>query len=152
MPSRSVLIVETESTIARLESALLRMSGFEPVMAGDGAGGLSILETQSFAAIVIGWPVRVGNRAFLEELIERFPAFVPLSVLVTSRLHDHRGLLRAAEAGVFAIVAKPFDVDVLSRVVSECVSSQGAHRETQWIGMPPPSIASESSHSPRPEQ
>ena len=150
MPAQSVLIVEPESTIARLELALLRMGGLDPVIARDADDALTMLESQTFAALVIGWPVRFGEGTLFETIVERLPAMVPLCVLVTARLHDRRALLRAARAGAFAIVAKPFDVDVLSRVVSDCVSCRGSHDGTRWIGLIPPTAAPDGGPAARP--
>lgn len=139
MSSARILIVEQESTIARLESAILRMSGFDTVIALDGRDALGRLDDGGFDVVLLGSPVAVDrDRILLEEIVERFPAILPRTIVVTARVRDPRVLFGAVHAGVFAVVAKPFDVDALSKAVSDCIASRGSRGPTRWIGLDPP--------------
>lgn len=100
--SRTVMIVESESSSGRLLSKLIKSEGHSALVARTGSEALILLETLSFDLITLnpGLPDKPGPD-FLEELIRRN---LGTPIIVVSSNPDE---LVATEQ-VTAVVTKPF--------------------------------------------
>ncbi len=136
MFSHRVLIVEECAGIAHLEASMARAVGCAIDIAQSGAEALQMLESRPYEALLVGSPVRLDRgQLLLEVLMDRFPGVMRRTIVVTAHVDDPLLQSIFAASGVYAVVAKPFDVATLSRVMTECLRSGGASGPTLWIGL-----------------
>ncbi len=107
-----VLVVDDDAAIRECVAEVLSLEGFRVVEARDGREGLELLEAQRPSVVVLdlmmpvmsGWDFRREQR--------RRPTVADIPVIVVSA-YDARGI--AADR----VLAKPFDLDTLTRAVHE---------------------------------
>lgn len=112
-----VLIVEDDDTLRETLRDFLDMEGFEPTTARDGIEGLAALDHGIPRPDVILLDLmmpRMDGIAFAEELRRRGQHDDIPIVLLTA---DARGRTRAEQIGAVALVAKPFDLLDLLRLL-----------------------------------
>lgn len=115
---RRVLVADDEEPIRTLVSRILRRSGFDPVEAYDGQHAIERLDAGRFDAVVLDLMMpRVDGFGVVNHLIATQPRMIEKTVIMTAfpktaakeRLHQ-----------LCCIVSKPFDVEELIRLVTEC--------------------------------
>lgn len=119
-----ILIVEDELHLAQGLQFNLEIEGYESVIAENGETAWTLLETQSFALVVLD-VMLPGMSGF--ELAERLRAaanFVPILMLTArSRSED---VLRGFAAGADDYLPKPFELNILLARI------RGLLRRMQW--------------------
>ena len=114
-PSRSVLVVEDDRTIAAELGELLRDRGFAVHTVHDGANAWSLLQDGYRPSVILldlMMPVMDG-RTFRSKLLEEEElAAVPVVLVTGSPMSDIRDIER-----VEAVVRKPFDVRLLLNAI-----------------------------------
>lgn len=118
MTRRRMLVVDDDYDIRELLRVLLEAAEFEVATCGDGKDALQ-LDTAEFDAILLdlNMPVIDGER-----LVDYWTMTDPLvlrRVIVLSSYWRHT---KARPLPTFATLEKPFDHEVLLRVVSECIA------------------------------
>ena len=115
---RRVLVADDEDSIRTLVSRMLRRAGFDPVEASDGQHAIECLDADRFDAVVLDLMMpRVDGFGVVEHLIATQPAMIEKTIIMTAfpktaakeRLHH-----------LCCIVSKPFDVEELVQLVTEC--------------------------------
>jgi CheY-like chemotaxis protein len=133
------LIIEVSPDIAHLERSLLAQCGFIADVTTDPAAGLDRAAHGGYDAILLGGPLFLPEREertqFIDALVRRNPAAAGKVVVATTAVHNKRILQRYADANVYAVVAKPFDIWLLRRTIEECVARRGPSDATRWIGV-----------------
>ena len=115
-----VLIADDEDAIRMLVSRMLRRAGFETVEAADGHLAIQRLDADQFDAVVLDLMMpRVDGFGVVEHLITTQPRMMEKTIIITAfpktaareRLHH-----------VCCILSKPFDVQELVQLVTECAN------------------------------
>ena len=140
MKTPRVLVIDENAEVARLENAMFRLHNFNVDVTVDANEALRRLSTRHYDAHVVGAPLQISGQYLLDVLVKQFPALLPCTIVVTSKVRDTTVLERCRRSGVYAVLAKPFDVDELSRLVVECIANDCRPAATQWIGIPEASV------------
>lgn len=119
-----VLIVEDEADLAWVEQFNLESEGYEVQVALEGRAAIEALETFAPDILVLdvmlphvnGWSVLAKTQELPDE---RRPA-----VILVSAVAGVADQARAEGLGVGCFLAKPFDIDVLVRMVEETIASR----------------------------
>ena len=108
-----LLVVDDESSHARVTSIGLRIEGFEVEVAANADGALTMLDAQEFDAAVIDLMLPGTNGIQLARLIrDRHPR---TRIVLTSAYHLSERQLMRIDCGVVGFVPKPFDLSELAR-------------------------------------
>ncbi len=104
-----ILIADNDSSVSALLAEVLRASGLEPEVVGDGEAALARLHAASFRLLVCDLDMpRMDGHTVLERMAEL--ASAPPVLIVTGYLDPrHEARLRAMPQ-VRAVFHKPFDV------------------------------------------
>jgi CheY-like chemotaxis protein len=131
-----VLIADASAEIRQLESAIAAHCGCEVEVAGEGPEVQDLLDRVTFDVFLLGSPLQVRPGVNVIHLLDgRLRDFASRTIVLTTHVEDVALLRAAAHAGVFAVLAKPFDVAVLAALIAECLRSEGSG-DTVWIGVP----------------
>lgn len=117
---RQVLVVDDDDMIRTVLADALDAEGFQIRMAANGREALELLDDWRPDVILLDLMMpEMDGWAFREhQLLREDVAHVPVIVLSARRdLSEQVGRLSAA-----AVLAKPFELDVLFRVISDLVS------------------------------
>lgn len=136
MNTPRILAVDENPEIAQLEQALFQLHRYNVEVTVHPEEALRRIATRRYDVLVIGSPIIVGDRFFLDIVMSDFAAMLPATIIVTSHTRDASLLDRCKRAGVYAVISKPFDVYELAEVVSGCVANRGKPALTRWIGIP----------------
>jgi DNA-binding NtrC family response regulator len=124
MPSLArVLVVEDERHVAAvLHDALIDL-GYTVRLAENGAAALKIAPEYRPDVVLLDLTMpELPGDAVLDHLREMDPA-LPV-IVVTGNTDDERALATLAR-GAFDYVAKPFDLEVLARILAAAVAYRG---------------------------
>jgi two-component system, NtrC family, sensor kinase len=124
--SGTVLVVDDEESIRRIAAAVLRRQGFEVLVAQDGPEAIAVAQSRTSplagALIDLTMPKMDGASA----LVELRKIFPQLPAVLMSGFHRAETEERFRDLGNLSFLQKPFDVDELTRCVSEQFSGQSA--------------------------
>ena len=117
-----IVIIDDSATVRRQVGSALVDAGYEVVEALDGVDGLSKIETNADAALVV-CDVNMPNLNGLDMLVrlraEQPGAQMPIIMLTTEAQPDL--LRRAKEAGAKGWIVKPFKPDLFVAAVRKLV-------------------------------
>ncbi len=107
--SRRILLVEDEEGVRVTMTALLELDDFEVLEAANGAIALDLLETEEVDLVLsdIRMP-KLGGVDLLLGIKQRYPR---LPVLLMTAFSSDEQTQLAIEAGAYAVLPKPFDVE-----------------------------------------
>ena len=115
----SILVVDDNTGMQTLLSAVLEDQGYDIVMAQNGAQALEKLNTVTPALILLDYMMPIMDApAFMGEMERQGKRAATPVVLLTASGDAHR---RAREIGADGALAKPFDIDCLLDLVATCV-------------------------------
>jgi DNA-binding response OmpR family regulator len=121
-----LLVVDDESSHARVTSIGLRIEGFEVEVATNAESALSMLDAQDFDAAVIDLMLPGTNGIQLARLIrDRHPR---TRIVLTSAYHLSERQLMRVDCGVVGFVPKPFDLSELARFLRGKLSAEEPQR------------------------
>lgn len=117
-----ILLVEDSALIRAMEKRILEDNGYEVVTAVDGADGLNMLGSRSFAAVVSDIMMPNMNGLALTAHIRAEPRYKELPVILVTTLASDEDKRRGLDAGANAYLPKPsFDqrvlLDTLKRLI-----------------------------------
>ena len=120
-----VLLADDNEATCTLITALLQ-GEFVVDVATDGSEAIEKLKKRQYAAILVDllMPV-VDGFAVLDYVRDQRPDLLRRVIIVTASL-SARQMKRVREYDVYAVVAKPFEVDVLQAVVHEAAGGTDA--------------------------
>ena len=121
-PPRCILIVEDDAEIARAVALRITRFGFLPLIAANGAEGLSTARSRLPAAVIVDlrMPVMDGF-AFLAEL-GRSARTASIPAIVLSADADQGAKLKAIAGGAAYFVEKPYRSDDLLLAVNAALA------------------------------
>ena len=117
--SKTILIIEDDVVSRDLLKLVLEYEGFHCLEAGNGALGLSMLESHKVDIIILDNAMpKLGGIEFLQYL-QQFPIHsnAPIIMITGSLTHDIRE--KASKLGTYAIVGKPYDIGEIRTLVSQ---------------------------------
>ncbi|MDQ5947131.1 MAG: hypothetical protein QG619_2563 [Pseudomonadota bacterium] len=123
-----ILCVDDEANILNSLRRLFRQHGYQISVAGGGAEGLQILETQTFDLVIsdMRMPEMDGAR-FLEQVFKRYPDTV--RILLTGYA-DITSTIEAVNKGqIYRYVSKPWDDQELLLTVRQALDLKALQRE-----------------------
>ncbi len=106
---KRVLVIDDEKNMQHMLSVMLEKAGYEVKAAGDGAEGLTLMESNAFDFVLcdIRMP-RMDGMEFLESVKERFP---DITIIMMSAYGNLETALKAIKKGAYDYVSKPFKTD-----------------------------------------
>ena len=133
-----ILIVEEDPHVTALEAVVANRCGCLSDIASDTLSVLDSLETDPPDVLLLGSPAETQAGSFIYDVLaQRLRELGPRTIILTTRREDTRLLAKAASAGVFAVVSKPFDIATLGEVIMRCVRNDGRETQVMWIGVHP---------------
>ena len=121
-----VLVVEDDIALRKLFLRLLERNGYDVDCATDGSQALERLANSDPYAVMLldlMMPVKSGFDV-LRELKEKQPLLLRKTIVTTSA--SARDLEKIDSSSLFAILRKPFDIDRLLSLVSDCAAQSPA--------------------------
>lgn len=120
-----VLIIEDETGIQTLLRRIVGMLGHEVLVAGDGATGLALAQSEGVALIIsdLSLPGEPNGLDLIRALRERCPA-AALVVSTGYTTAENMNLIR--EAGVQHVLGKPFDMASVRALVTSLIGNARA--------------------------
>jgi PAS domain S-box-containing protein len=127
-----VLVMDDEEMIRTLLARLLSRLGYEVTLAGDGAEAIEACRRtrasgEAFDAVILDLTVAggMGGKETIEKLREIDPE---VKAIVSSGYSNDPIMSSFRDHGFSGVVAKPYDVDQLSRTLDEVIS-EGTEKE-----------------------
>jgi len=117
MGSETVLLVEDEEPVRRLETEILKLYGYTVLVAGDGAAGLELAQSHPHPIQLLMTDILMPKMGGIE-LAERLSILRPgLKVLYTSGYNDSGGGVDALAGSRY--LQKPYAMEELARTLRE---------------------------------
>lgn len=130
------LIIDDSREIRDLEALVARHCSCD-VLTADGDQAVSLLRRKAPDVLLLGSPVHMGAREGVLDILSREVRLLSRkTIVITTHTEDARLLARAANADVYAVIGKPFDVPALSNTIHDCIRDAGASGPVRWIGIP----------------
>ena len=137
-----VLIIEKSPEVGLLEAAVVKRAGCMGEIAGEGAEALTRLERDPPDVLILGSPVELEHGVIVLDLLAgRLHPLARRTILLTAYVDSPTLLIRAAKARVFAVVAKPFDVETVCDLIARCAENAGREGDVAWVGVKPSVVA-----------
>ncbi len=135
----SVLIVEDNQFLRKLVRSMLRQLGVqEATDVSDGLDALEALSTRDHDVILLDWVMPGFNGEEVLQIVRRSPEHKlrTIPIIVMSAFTNHSNVVRAAEAGADAVIAKPLSVSLLGRRIERVMTTtrlevRGSDRATR---------------------
>lgn len=133
-----VLILERELQATALEAAVVSRAGYASEIAANVPQAIDALEADPPDVLLLGSPAESDAGLFVYDLLDtRLRRIAPRTIVLTTCIAGCGLLVRAASAGVFAVISRPFDVETLADVLAKCVRNDGRPAQVMWIGVRP---------------
>lgn len=118
-----VLVVEDDPAIRRLVKMVLQREGYSVEVASDGVEAVLKLGVADYDVIILDLMMpNLDGFSFMNTLAMNDPSRLK-KIIVTSAASP--GVIRERMSGQpFAVLPKPFDIQLLVRQVATCVASQ----------------------------
>jgi CheY-like chemotaxis protein len=138
LPPPLVLVAEDDPDVRRLVATALRLDGYSVIEARDGTELVEHIGSALLFGNVRGdlepvslviSDVRMPGRDGLEVLAHLRRSEIGVAVILMSAHGDAAIRSRAEHLGVDAFLAKPFEIDVLRRMVKDILTTAGAPAE-----------------------
>ncbi|MBN2643905.1 MAG: response regulator [Desulfuromonadaceae bacterium] len=108
MDKRTILVVEDEESLLKLESILLTSKGFEVVGVPHGLAALNVLETEKIDLVLLDVMLPEIDGFEVCRRIKENPRTRNLPVILLTAKKSHEDMVRGNEVGADWYVTKPF--------------------------------------------
>jgi CheY-like chemotaxis protein len=116
-----VLVVDDDAAIRRLITSVLQRGGHSVELAEDGVQALEKLHARVYAAVILDLMMpRVTGWDVLDRLAKDDPSRLRCFIVLSAAI-PRKGLTPEREAQVYAVLSKPFDVEILTDTIRACV-------------------------------
>jgi DNA-binding NtrC family response regulator len=123
----TILLVEDKPELREMLETALRRMGYEVSSAADASSALSILEKQSFSAVLTDLKLPSGSGIDVLKAALAHDAAVPVVVMTAyGTIHD---AVAAMREGAFDFIQKPIDLEHLKHLLSRAIERQQLLRE-----------------------
>jgi DNA-binding response OmpR family regulator len=123
----SVLVVDDEPAIRALVAKIVQRAGFRADVARDGADAIARLEKQSYSVLIVDLMMPIMDGYSVIDWVKHHAHPKPAIIVVSAG--DSAALRRLDGSVVHSIIRKPFDVDVLSDLISAAAGSSQAEEQ-----------------------
>jgi two-component system, cell cycle response regulator DivK len=130
----SILIVEDNADNRELTALILAEAGHRVATAKDGVGGLYLAARDQPDVIVMDLALPKLDGWAATRLLKAYPATEHIPVIAFTAHVREEDLDRARAAGCVAVVAKPFDIEVLLRTIAAVEGQHPAPRRQRVVG------------------
>lgn len=121
-----ILIIDDEEALRTVMAETLSQEGFQVELATDGVEGLEMLERKEYDVVLLD--LRMPRKQGHEVLATIRKIQPQLSVIVVSGLAHENEFKAALDAGAFACLKKPFDVDELIATIRRAIQIRAGGR------------------------
>jgi CheY-like chemotaxis protein len=120
--SRCVLVVDDDSSIRKLLVAVLRREGYRMVEARNGREALTQMSTGNTDLVIMDlvMPEVSGWQVLQERAAD--PVLLRIPIIVVSASNTAQAAARLLDQHVFAVISKPFDLEILLEAVTSCLA------------------------------
>lgn len=129
--NKKIMVLDDDQQIRQSLLKLLRVEGYEVVLAEDGSEALDKLERQKVDLLLLD--LNLPNKSGWD-VFERVTSTNPLLPIIIITGREKQSELAVA-AGVGALMQKPLDVPVLLRTISELFLESPAQRLKRLAGV-----------------
>ena len=112
----SILVVDDEPTIRALVAKIVERAGFTADVARDGADAIAMLEKNHYSVLIVDLMMPVMDGYAVVDWVKHHANPKPAIIVVSAG--ESAALRRFDPTLVHSIIRKPFDVDVLSDLVT----------------------------------
>jgi len=123
----TILVVDDERQNQTLLSTCLSEVGYSVQTAGDGKQALTLLQGQSFDAVLLDLVMPVMDGFQVLERMKEDDALRHIPVIVVSALDEMESVVRCINMGAMDHVPKPFDPVFLNARIGASVEKKKAH-------------------------
>ncbi|MDD3978151.1 MAG: response regulator [Methanomicrobium sp.] len=117
-----ILIADDNEDMCQIISDVMREEGYMVTVAYDGESALNELRRDSYDLIILDY--KLYDMSGLEVLETLRQQTMPLPVTIMISAYGNESVKsKARELGVYDFFDKPFDVDILLKVVKKAVNS-----------------------------
>jgi signal transduction histidine kinase/HD-like signal output (HDOD) protein len=116
----SVLVIDDEEALRKVLAETLAGKGFEVDTAADGDEALRKLQRKSYQVALLD--LRMPRKHGLEVLVTVKRTVPQMPVIVISGVADERELTTAKQAGAFACIKKPFEINTVLEAIAAATS------------------------------
>ena len=119
----SVLIVDDDLGICHLLKAMVEARGYTSEICHDGAEGLEQISSHHFDVILLDLRMpSVDGAAVINRMAEALPHTLSRVIVITAAVADRKLMSLVANRNIYALVAKPFDLERLFETVQHCAA------------------------------
>ncbi|MCD6526227.1 MAG: response regulator [Desulfuromonas sp.] len=123
MPKRTILVVEDEESLLKLESILLTSKGYEVVGVPHGMAALEALKKEKIDLVLLDIMLPEMDGFEVCRQIKQNPATRKLPVIMLTAKKSHEDMARGDEVGADWYVTKPFKsakvIETIERFLQE---------------------------------
>ena len=125
--SGTILVVEDEPGVRDVAVQMLEFAGFDVIEAVDAASGLQRFKENPQIDLVFTDVIMPGGTSGIEMSKEILVQKPTLILLATGYLDKAEALIdKAAHSSNIAVVAKPYDINIIPDLISSMISSASA--------------------------
>jgi len=121
-----ILVVDDDKAIRSLLTAVLSRKGYSVETARNGEEALEVIAGKTFEAIILDLMMpKVDGFEVIEHLARTAPEQLKRCVIVLTAVAS-KDLRKLDGSRVFRVLRKPFDLDELLSVVTDCIEGNAA--------------------------
>jgi two-component system, OmpR family, response regulator VanR len=125
----SVLVVDDEPAIRALVAKIVERAGYRADLARDGADAIDKLERQRYSVLIVDLMMPIMDGYGVVEWVKQNADPKPAIIVVSAG--DSAALRRLDGSVVHSVIRKPFDVDVLSDLISAAAKISNGEEQQQ---------------------
>jgi two-component system chemotaxis response regulator CheY len=119
MASKKILVIDDDSHIRETLTDFLENEGFDLILASDGEEGLEMLEKHGDIQLMIT-DIMMPKKEGISTIMEVKRTFPHIKIIAMSGADKNTNYLKTAQDfGAKYVISKPFDLDVLKKLIEK---------------------------------
>ena len=123
---KPILVVDDESNMRKIISAMIRREGFETIQASDGLEAVKILSSNEISVVVADLKMPGMNGLELSNYITKNHNDIPVIIVTAYGTID--SAVNAVKSGVFDYITKPFEQEEIVSTVTKAYKTYNANK------------------------
>jgi len=119
-----ILVVDDEPAIRALVARIAQRAGFEVDVARDGAEAIAMLDATTFQVVILDLMMPIVDGYGVIDHVRETGGQHPAIILISAA--DSAAFRRVDGEIVHSVIRKPFDIDVLSDLITAAAESRQA--------------------------
>lgn len=115
--AKTILVIEDDADIRRLLKQRFESEGYDTAFAWDAVTALTVARKSSPDLIILDLGLPGGDGWVVMERLQTLAPYAMIPIVVVSAQSAETSAERATEAGAFAFVEKPFQMEALLTAV-----------------------------------